>query len=473
MQRRNSLAAMLIMLIAGLMLISCNFSGPNKIEDGQSITEGFLEYTYDKQSDSYTVSGGYTRWDEDEIPKEMTIPGTFRGKPVTAITAPFIGLQGLEKITIEDGIVFISDYAFNSLYSLNTVVLPDTLSYIGSSAFASTALVQIVIPDSVVLTGDSIFQNCSSIESISVPFYRTPNNWDYSWNYGIPESTIINYNYGNTGLAFVASISGGYACAGLPDGATETSVTIPAEYKGLPVDTIMSYAFKDNMMVQEITLPDSIKYIDNYAFDGCENLVKINLPEGLTEIGEMAFGTCYKLSQTELPDSLEIIGDYAFFGCNNLPVHKLPENLREIGEMAFHSTLADFTEIPASVEYIGDHAFSNAKMTEITIPETVKYLGSSAFSYANNLKTVYTPYIHTIPDTWNGWDEGIPETAERKVIDPDKISYALRSYYEGSEENYYYVVDGLSPESMLSGVKIESEYNGYPVTEISTKPSGV
>ena len=56
MQRRNSLSAMLIMLIAGLMLISRSFSGSSKPSDGVTYIEGNLGYTYDQRTDTYVAS---------------------------------------------------------------------------------------------------------------------------------------------------------------------------------------------------------------------------------------------------------------------------------------------------------------------------------------------------------------------------------------------------------------------------------
>ena len=65
----------------------------------------------------------------------------------------------------------------------------------------------------------------------------------------------------------------------------------------------------DNLI--DVELPDTLIYIDDYAFCGCSELKHINFPEGLIIIEHDAFNEC-QLENVKFPNNLAYIGDYAF-----------------------------------------------------------------------------------------------------------------------------------------------------------------
>lgn len=60
-------------------------------------------------------------------------------------------------------------------------------------------------------------------------------------------------------------------------------ITIPAEYKGKTVTTIMEHGFENCSSLESITLPDSIISIQDYAFKGCTKLNISTLPSNLSQ----------------------------------------------------------------------------------------------------------------------------------------------------------------------------------------------
>ncbi|MGN0807353.1 MAG: leucine-rich repeat domain-containing protein [Candidatus Coproplasma sp.] len=63
----------------------------------------------------------------------------------------------------------IGDYAFYQCASLNTVIIPDSITEIGNVAFGLSGLIYVDIPDSVETIGYSAFSMCTHLESIVIP----------------------------------------------------------------------------------------------------------------------------------------------------------------------------------------------------------------------------------------------------------------------------------------------------------------
>jgi hypothetical protein len=87
--------------------------------------------------------------------------------------------------------------------------------------------------------------------------------------------------------------------------------------------------------VGSVRVPDSMRYISDYAFYRCGKLRSVSFGYGVKRIGAHAFSRCSALEEIELPDSLEVIEAHAFEGCSGLRKLHLPGGVREVGEFAF------------------------------------------------------------------------------------------------------------------------------------------
>ena len=75
-------------------------------------------------------------------------------------------------------------------------------------------------------------------------------------------------------FTFALSASGnGYVVTGYAG--SESTVTVPDWYKGLPVTEIGSAAFQGNTAIKVVKLPSTIEGIGESAFKGCTNLDKV------------------------------------------------------------------------------------------------------------------------------------------------------------------------------------------------------
>ena len=91
-----------------------------------------------------------------------------------------------------------------------------------------------------------------------------------------------------------------------------------------------------NSIVSSVHFPDSIESINDYAFDGCENLKEIRIPNNpsLSIISEGVFANT-ALTSFEIPDNIVKISNSAFYNCQNLSTLAIPDSITDIGENAF------------------------------------------------------------------------------------------------------------------------------------------
>ena len=77
----------------------------------------------------------------------------------------------------------------------------------------------------------------------------------------------------------------------------DTELVIPPELDGCAVTCIGKKAFLSNKMLRQISLPESVVRIDDWAFAYCTKLNKVILPYHRMEIGQGIFKECFDLEQ--------------------------------------------------------------------------------------------------------------------------------------------------------------------------------
>ena len=188
------------------------------------------------------------------------------------------------------------------------------------------------------------------------------------------------------------------SCSGL------TSITLPSG-----VTEIGKFAFLHCSGLTSITLPSGLTEISSSAFSGCSGLTSITLPSGLTEISSSAFSGCSGLTSLTLPSGLTEIGYSAFKSCSGLTSLTLPSGLTEISSSAFSgcSGLTSIT-LPSGVTMIYSSAFESCSgLTSIALPSGLTEIGVNAFSGCSGLTSIYV-YAEKLPnmgsDVFDGCD---------------------------------------------------------------------
>lgn len=219
-------------------------------------------------------------------------------------------------------------------------------------------ITSVVIEDEVTSIGDSAFEDCSALKSVSgMKGVTSLGKWAF-YKCTSLESFVIP-----SGVTSIPDCLF-YDCSKL------NSVTIHDQ-----VTSIGSSAFFGCSILKTLSIPDSVKTIGYYAFGACNKLETINIPDGVTEIPPHAFSSCYALKKLDIPQSVTKIGDGAFDHCTSL------------GQDS-DGTIA----IPANVTAIGSEAFRGCyALTSLALPQTVTSIGHTAFQECSNLKTINIP----------------------------------------------------------------------------------
>lgn len=218
-----------------------------------------------------------------------------------------------------------------------------------------------------------------------------------------------------------------------------SNIVVPETFDGLPVTGIEWPGFQGQQM-ESITLPGTIKHLDNAVFYNCASLKSIVIPEGVTTISNSAFGKCTSLASVLIPNSVnyielgafddctslecneydngkylgnpdnpylalvkakgktietckindkcELIASEAFSAASSLSSIEIPGNIDSIGEYAFWCcTSLGKVDIHDGVTFIGDSAFSGCKsLTTISMPDSIACIEAGAFDYSTSLE---------------------------------------------------------------------------------------
>lgn len=141
-----------------------------------------------------------------------------------------------------------------------------------------------------------------------------------------------------------------------------------------------------------VTIPDNVTKIADFAFDECVKLKSIVVDPNNTvydsrnncnAIIETATNTLIRGCQnTVIPEDVTSIGNEAFSGCKGLRKIKLPDSLKSIGNCAFTETGLTDIEIPYNVNDIGVATFCGCKdLHSVKIPEHVRIYNERSDEY--------------------------------------------------------------------------------------------
>lgn len=225
----------------------------------------------------------------------------------------------LKYLNLNDGLEVIKNAAINCGDTLSTLVIPESVKYIGSNAISGKALKNITLPKSLEYLGKNILFGSA--------FSRDSAN---------RENEIL-YN----GQYLLAGLEIGYVNLDNPNPSAPTETKQIHEWEATgdiairEGTTMMCEDAFGMSVITSVKLPSTLKAIPYLGFYRCENLNSVVIPGNVKNIGNNAFSWCENLSDITISEGVEKIGEMAFFRCNKLNEVTIPKSVTEIGLQAF------------------------------------------------------------------------------------------------------------------------------------------
>ena len=158
------------------------------------------------------------------------------------------------------------------------------------------------------------------------------NDWTYTIDEENNTATLTSYKGKDTTVVFPNYING------IPVKRIQTSIS--GIYRSIWDDTLLDYIDSSSYTypqttITKVVISEGIEEIDSCTFYDSQALEEIELPNTLKYIGDMAFYRCKALQNVTIPESVIEIGNYAFFSCTSLTNITIPESVKNMGIYVF------------------------------------------------------------------------------------------------------------------------------------------
>ena len=363
-----------------------------------------------------------------------------------SITLPFVGDK--EHVATDTyqyplGYIFGTDNYTNSTATTQFFYGYNTNSVSNLTYYLPTTLKNVVITRSNYLSYGA-FYNCDKLASVSIPnTVKSIGNNVFSGCIGLTSATILcDVDFSKSGLYITKQdikyhVLNKDSIEVEPD-AYSGDVVIPETIEAGNSYTVISIgkAFVGRSDLSSVSIPKSVKSIENDAFKGCSNLTNVSISNSITNIGEGAFYGCdkldynsydnaYYLGNDENPylvlimakrDNIEscdinakckIIYGNAFYNCSNLSAISIPQSVISIGGYAFSGCTSlqrsefasihnlcsmNFYNSNANPLTYSNHLFINGKeITDLVISDTTVSIGQYTFNGCIGLTSISIP----------------------------------------------------------------------------------
>lgn len=285
---------------------------------------------------------------------------------VTSLTPPevgvaphpqenYMGSYNIPASVSQDGetytVTSVLKFAFDEANYVNSVTLPNTVTYLAMFSFDESGIRSINIPASVKTIDKWAFSACPYLNSVTLEG---------------PVDSI--------------GMSAFDSCEQLKE------FTFPEGTTHVGTDVLC-----DCSALEKVTFAGSMDSIPENAVWGCKKLEIVTIPEGIKRISDFAFNSCYALEEINLPSSLTRLDRFAFAYNTALRTSPLTENIDTMGHgvLFMCAALTEVNNFPSAMDVIPDGMFQGCTgLLNFTVSDKVKYIEQDAFYYCFGLQEI-------------------------------------------------------------------------------------
>jgi len=253
----------------------------------------------------------------------------------------FSNCSMIETITLSGISPSIDSCAFSNCTNLKNFVIPEGVESLGANVFSNCInLLKMNFPSSINCVGDNLFIGCTSLSGIYItdleawckiafpssdyPLSVVHNlylNYELLEDLVIPNTLTQILPYSFAGCECIKTVTIPESICHIGFDAFEGCINLSGVYisnlkKWCEVEldsdvwgdcentNPLSYAKKlylNNVLVEDLIIPDGVTQIHRGTFCHCENLLSIVIPSSVTNIDEKAFENCSNLVQLSIP----------------------------------------------------------------------------------------------------------------------------------------------------------------------------
>lgn len=147
----------------------------------------------------------------------------------------------------------------------------------------------------------------------------------------------------------------------------DSTVIVPETINDLAVECVGRYCFTGNENIETVILPESVTFIDDYAFANCKKLKTIIAP-GVTYCGQSAFENCTALEKAVIPKML-CADVMTFRNCSSLKTLEC-DILNNVSNGAFENCSSlEFLRVCQRYQIFSNSTFENCTSLVVDTPK--------------------------------------------------------------------------------------------------------
>ena len=283
----------------------------------------------------------------------------------------FFNCTGLKDITLPDSLIYVGKSAFSNcslnynLYDqayylgsstnrymllvkaknqlIESCKINDGTKFVASGAFSNCVkLKDVSVPNSVVYIGANAFEKCSGLTSVVIPDSVTSIGEYAFYNCSGLTSVTIGNGINNIGES---AFSG---CSNI----NKVSINDINSWFNVSLANVMSNPmangadlYLDDKLVTSVSIPNFITVINRYLFNGCTSIKEVDIPNHVTEIDQQSFANCININDVWISDSIILIGYRVFGGCSNIACINFDGSMDQWNTIDFHDAWFDSISI--------------------------------------------------------------------------------------------------------------------------------